>query len=390
MEFFQIVQGEDPWDQIPTDVACQIISQIIDLDDLERTRRVSQTFNRLARLCTQQVDANRKIVIPVSYFADFRNLQIVGDNIILEVRPKDLALLSTMPSLREANFNVGHFVQTNILEFGISVAILQQLQLDRKLPRVNFRFVACYSYQMSGLILQGDQFTTMDLPLEVAREIMQAFPQLQYVPLLMDRKRLKRLMSRKIREVLRVGEFGLLDPSRPPSDNNIPLSKYLRRLADSGLGNVKLLELIFKIYAFNNGLLTATTITPDALLDRLFREDFIRYNQILTPDRRPIDPDKFLRAHLSISISQETSLHSIEDIADYDLPMPLSDQDYTVIERAVKTARQNKNVLQSMQKQFVRVNHLYNYICLTGRLVLSKLSSSRSKIEKFIAFELDG
>lgn len=153
------------------------------------------------------------------------------------------------------------------------------------------------------------------------------------------------VMSPKLKEFLRVGEFGLLDPRQPPSDTNPPLSNYLQRLADSGLAVPSLFKAIFSIYAFNNCLRRRTTVVPDPLINRLFREDFIRHNQELAPDRNPVDPDAFRFADFSILIARE--------ITDQDVPTPLTDQEYATISRAIHTARQNHSLLKNANHRAV-------------------------------------
>ena len=95
----------DPWEGIPTEIACEIIKRNTDVESIVNTMITSKIFLQLVRFCVLQLTSTREIKAPLVNFREFTELREVGDNISLIINQlEDVSSLSTMYRLNHAVF----------------------------------------------------------------------------------------------------------------------------------------------------------------------------------------------------------------------------------------------------------------------------------------------
>ena len=331
----------DSWSDLPEEIACEIITRITDLRSLLNYMQSSQTFYRLARLCTRMIDSPVKVEVPLSYFAGFQNLQLIGDKILVTITAEELSLLSTLPSLRAATLLYIDSPETRVVDSYASLrSILRALDLGRKIPQMNFHIILHPGYSSLFLIIQGNRFGILGADrLEAARVINEIYPQLQYLELPGLGSSLA-TYNRDFMNLLRDGDFGLVDPSQPPSEKNPPFSYDLHRLADSGaLPRTLPFDLIL-LYAAHNGLVKDGTIYLDDLMKRYIQPAIVEHNRRF-PVPLPLDRIIFSTRPNVVTdpISGLFKLLSPRTFSTFDLPsssIPLGD--LTTIDQQVRNA----------------------------------------------------
>ena len=244
------MESYDHWADLPSEIACEIITRITDLRSLLNYMQISRTFYRLAHSCTRIIDSPVRIEVPLSYFAGFQNLQTIGDNISVTLNTEDLPLLSTLPLLTTANLRYSHTSGISgypPLELGVILSFADGLKIAQKIHNLNLRLAIDQQTVIFYLIIQGNRFTIEPDPLRV-EEVRQLFhlsyPQFEFVPI----PGMMSLLSRGVRNFLSQQDFGLIDPSQPPSETNPPLVTLLREIAQSGLVHNLLITYAFLIY----------------------------------------------------------------------------------------------------------------------------------------------
>jgi hypothetical protein len=372
---------EDPFQNFPLDITCEIISNLTSLEDIITYRTTSKIFNEVSKSCLENVNANVPTYVPLVFFADHPHLQRLGDQIYLKVTPKSLEILTTIPSLRAANLYLGKLANEN---FGDAILlILDLLNVGRKLPQVNFRIAAVdENGSLLLFFLQNYRFMLYpnDRP-ELADKIQRQYPDLSYFNFedLSPYQRSDagftrlRLMSDKLRRFLIEGNFGLVDPTQPPSPENPPLSEYTKLLAEGGLIGAVFITPIFIIYIAANQLKTPTNPTvwtPDELINELFYGDLVQaQNEYLAKGKRPIDLDNLLFAHIS-TIAGKNTRPTKENFGEYDIPnwgpdKIMNSELYDTILQIVSQTRRNWNTVETEHRRGLP----FQYYDVNGNLI---------------------
>ena len=343
------IKMNDPWETLPDEIACEIITRLNNLQEISSYMQTSRHFNRLARRCLQVIDSSTLVRVPLTYFTQFQNLRVIGDNIIVTMRQEEADLLLTLPQLGAVNLSIDlplEYQEDDYLQFSdyllsVMLAVLERLNLQRKFPHVNLRVELRGKWadliQNTTLIFQGHRFGSLKgffASRQWAGMISKRYPQPQYIqiPRMVDRIL---LIDRDLRNFLREGDFGLVDPLQPPSEANPPLSVYLRRLSDSGLIDAYVLHFLISIYAWSHGLFSDATIYFDDLMRRYFQPAIIRENE-----RRALHGQGLLALD---SVEETKSIDiaglftSRRDFTYYDIPTPLSPEERESIYSLIKS-----------------------------------------------------
>lgn len=309
---------ETLWEHLPDDMACEIISRTTNIRDLFQYMQTSKRFSELAHLCTIRLESDERRTIGIESLVNFNQLQEIGDNILVSIKSETIPLLQNLPQLRKANFFLplsSNFIQDVLL-------ILNQLNLAGKIPYENFRIIGFLKY----LFLQGDH-TMIIWPMLTSEKLLplqEQYPEMIFTLL----KDPQLLMNNRLRNFLREGDFGLVDPTRFPSEDNPPLSVYLSRLGNHGLAESQLSASILRIYIFHHRLLYpddrgSLVIIPDRLLTETFP-------YILQSGYRERG-----EAHAIIQRSMGEP-NNPGDVVDYDVAVPLPPEQYNQIRGIVK------------------------------------------------------
>jgi hypothetical protein len=316
--------SQDPWDDLPEEVACEIVSKTTNLKEILKYMRTSRKFLRLAQNCILFLDSDKLIEVPVQWLLQFRNLRGTGDLIRIILGQETIPLVAQLPQLREANFIIR--VSPLYLDADI-LNLFFKLKLAQKLPRVNFRLFQKLGLFLSGLLIQGGQmvgFGDIAKPY-ILQPILDEYPNLNYVDLDHRPWIPMRLVDRDFRDFVEEAEFGLIDPSRPPGPDNPSITPLVQKLVRSGSLEPFYVGHIIFLYSQYHHLTPPNRVLIEA--DRLLR-DYLGDPINL----RPIWDHLYLsRLHNNLTVPQSSSLHR------FDVPQPLSSDEYDAIIQQIDT-----------------------------------------------------
>lgn len=279
MEGYIEEYSQDYWADLPVEIACEIITRIDDLRSLFNHMQASKTFYELAQVCIRELNSKVRMEVPLRSLVKFQNLESLGDNIILTVTPDEVNLLSSLPRLRRANILFSNLVYGAFNQLSSEITVIfQELGLSRKIPLVNFRIHLILSTIPTTILIQGDRFGILSFE-DVSPLIQKLYPELKYVQLPSGYSSGETLISRDLRDFLREGDFGLTDPSHPPSGTNPPLRDYLEQFADFKM-MPKVLGDIIEIYAIYHHLIHEDEITLDETMKRYIQPTIIWENKV--------------------------------------------------------------------------------------------------------------
>ena len=315
----------DPWDNIPIDAACEIISHLTNVADILNYMGTSTVFRELAGRCVVQLESSQYIEIPVAWLNNFPNLRRTGDQIRIVVNLEDISMnMVSLPQLREGNFifrGVSEISKASAQAEREFLELLNRLGLDGKLPNANYRIMAPGNI---GIIVQGNQALVFGLYRQA--RIRERFPQLNFVfpPEAIGQA----LMSSVLRSFLTEADFGLVDPTLPPSEFNPQLS--FDEIARTGVIDYRLLSLILTIYCRYHRLwIDNYMIVPDELLNRYFQQSYIRH--IRSRGAHLETPDGWSFIGLRGTLSTHYMNPKIETLDQYDVPGEITLERYQEI-----------------------------------------------------------
>jgi hypothetical protein len=374
---------EDPFENLSLDISCEIISKITSLEDIITYRTTSKIFSEISKTCLENVNANVPTYLPIVFFANHPSLKRLGDQIYLQVTPKSLEILTTIPSLRAANLYLGKLATENLQD--VILLTLDLLNVERKIPKVNFRIAATTEKgENFFFFLQGRRFmihSYSDDHSDLAAEIQSRYPELihfnleeMYPTLLgfIDPNHPK-LLSDRLRRFLNEGNFGLIDPSQPPSSTNPPLSNCAKVLAEAGVADYSnLISLILRYIEINHLREPENRLywKPDQLINELFHGDFVQaQKEYLESGKTPIDLDNLLSFHITIIGSKNTHV-TTENFGEYNIPnwgpgQVMDKERYDKIKQIISQSREYWRFLETARSR----GQVVQYYDVTGNLV---------------------
>lgn len=304
-----IPEGSDPWQFLPLEQACQAISYITDITDVSRILQTSVGFRQYVH-CIQNLTTNRLVTVTSSYLSAFTNLVSVDHKIVV-----NLDVLPSLPKLQQA-----HFL---IRDVNLLAPLLQNLnRLDY--PEHYFKISLVLPDIIMGILILNGRFVIIppgkNYEQALTQIINQIRPSLVQLTIPNTGQRFNRfvLLRKPMRDFLKTADFGLVDPSNPPSDSNPPLSNYAKILADGA--PTGLLLKIFTIYVFYNRLYQIDNpifINTNQEIRRYF-EPQIEANRSKYPN---LNMSAMLFAHIQVLISINIlDSVTVEDIAEYEFP----------------------------------------------------------------------
>jgi hypothetical protein len=182
------------------------------------------------------------------------------------------------------------------------------MKIQQKLPEVNLRIAATDEQgELLLFFLQKERFMLYPNESEdFSTEIKRQYPSLDHV----SPPRNLGLMSDRLKNFLKEGNFGSIDPSRPPSIENGPLALYGEKLLQIGIANETLVRPFFEQYIDLNHLRNGQMISWmfDEFLNKLFQQDFFE----------PINSNR-LRPGLVRQVIRKNLNPTKEDFGEYNI-----------------------------------------------------------------------
>lgn len=291
MEGYIEEYSQDYWADLPVEIACEIISKIEDLRSLFNHMQASKTFYELAPHCIRELNSKVRMEVPLSSLVKFHNLESLGDNIILTIGPNELELLSRIPRLRKANILLTNPAYGSYSALSsIVINLLSGLNLKQKIPQVNFRIYLLLSTAPTTILIQGDRFGTISFK-DLNPLFGEFYPELKHVILSESHSGSERMVSKDFREFLKEEDFGLVDPSQPPSETNPPLQNLFRQLSDSTI-MAEMVDAIIRLYSEYHDLVEDGSIIFDQTLKRLLQPVALLLRSRMLPSH-PLDRFKY-------------------------------------------------------------------------------------------------
>lgn len=337
-----ISQADDPWQELPLEMACHIISNITDVHDISKLIQTSSGFRRYA-YCIQHLTSNTNIRIPVSYFEIMPGLQTIDHKIEIPVQYYDLDLLSKLDILSEA-----YFVLQDINLLSPLLQVLNGLNLVQHYFKISLVLPAT----TMGILIQNGRYIIIPAKNSSAQRLVelldelkplskfinnihpslvelisQGYPSLvQIIPpesfLQTNLLYTYTLLKKPMRDFLKTADFGLVDPTQPPSDNNPPLSNYIQIISD-GTGEKVLMELL-NIYIYYHQLTQGYWINADQVMRKHFQSQL---DTVTDPNGREINMSVMSFPNLlKIIISNRLESITVDEISKYEFPVIISTQ----------------------------------------------------------------
>lgn len=93
----------DSWEELPEDVTCEMVTQMTDIDKVDKYSKSSPWFFQVSKWCTRELTSKRPIRVPIENISHLSKLETVGDNIEIDVDFDNVHLLHRLPKLTQAN-----------------------------------------------------------------------------------------------------------------------------------------------------------------------------------------------------------------------------------------------------------------------------------------------
>lgn len=323
----------DPWQDFPLEMACDIISNITDIHDISKLLRTSSSFLGYV-YCIQHLTSDVIVSIPMSYFRMMNELKTIDHKIEIIVEDTDLNFLSRLNLLREA-----HFV---VQDLNLLANLLQVLDgLNNTL--YYFKISLVLPTMTVGILIRDDRYLIIPLNNEYKDEIYQIISDIRpslneiIVPKYNTGEGVNKynLFRNPMRDFLGSADFGLMNPTQPPSDNNPPLSNYVKLIA-GGTSRLTLIDLLF-IYFHYHQLISIMPHTigikriynADQTMRKCFKNQIEKETKINMSVMRPLDISKICNINELRSVTPD-------EIAEYQFPRILTIQEQEIISSTVR------------------------------------------------------
>jgi hypothetical protein len=328
------------FDIMPLEIACHMISYIKSIHDIINWMIISKRFRYLAEFCIQEIYSDIVVRVPITNFIDFIALKKVNDNILLtNLDISNVNILTTMPKLYKATFYIGiiedldYFKSMiiNILKYLNTPNILICGYYNRKkvafvVQNNKFMFLGfetnSNSYSLLYNLIKEIQIHNLELILISLNSNYQALPDIANIHF-KDMSLLSgnyAVISKTLKHFLRVTDFGLLDPSKPPSDNNPSISKYAQLIANAGIDKHRIKNeenLISDLFVIYNAYYQTEQLVEVA---SFFQSDLNIFNRLFNKNYSFREPSNFPYSFTKVSsIVLTVGLLDVENPAIYDI-----------------------------------------------------------------------
>ena len=319
------------WESFPSDMICEIISEITDISDIISFMSTSKTFIKFAKLCVTQLTSLKFITVPLSNFNCFDNLIKSDKNTLLLIeKADDISVIKTMKNLIEANL---YFSVNTVQDFSNMVLILIDSYLTpieekfetggsmihrRSLNNVLIRIIAKVGNDTYAVIIDNGRILMImpeiQLTIVLSTKIKNTYKPLKinFLGLKGEAKMDKTIifgflapfgMKDNLINFIKDGNFGLLDPSKPPSATNQILKSQLKNI-DGKVSNSSILTTMFAIYVLTN-MVSGVILTADENMRKNFENVIEEYNKTVDTYKK-INLSAFRYANMQIMIMQSS------------------------------------------------------------------------------------
>ena len=309
-----IPHGGDPWSYLLPEIARHDIANITNISDISMALQTSNSFRRYA-YCIQKLTTSRIITASLSFLNSLVNVVAADHKIIFTITGNDLSTLTRLAKLQKAHFMID--------DINLLAPLLQTIN-RLNFPQNYFKISLILSNIVVGILILNNNLLVIhpygeEHGKEMEQSIMIAAPNL--IPVILpdtgsEGYTVFRLWKTPLKEFLSTADFGLTDPRQPPSEENRPLSEYIRLAADGCTAT--LLQMIFSVYINSHGLYQKPFINVDQTMRRFFEEQ-IEANRNLFPNIN-LSALSFEDLTLTILALNTVSNLTTEEIAEYEFP----------------------------------------------------------------------
>lgn len=348
------------WHTLPLEIVSEIISRITDVRDISRLLRTSRYFHYLTSNYVEHITSQELIIIPALFLNTLSRLRSIDSRVVIRVTFIDIPLITSLQWLNEA-----HFLNTTteLIESLLQVLNLKngkfKITIEPDHNHVNFRSIIIEKNRYIILpTLYGNLLKMIECLSLRGLDLSSTGLNLQNVTIGMKRRLTldilreePLLMKKSMRKFLSCGNFGLIDPTKPPSAINLPITSYLRNIIESNTVTINILESLLRIYIKYHLVCTQEYILMDELMIDLFGPqsgsnlDEIQRNDI----------GKFLGKNL---LYINTTL---EDVVDFNIPSTfISQDDLTQISTMLHQTSRTLIVLCHQQSNYHLMNAIFD------------------------------
>ena len=311
MEVGRKKEDDDPidWNLMPRDNACEIISHITNVGDIINFMKTSSTFINLAMICVKELTSEKLVSSPLSNFTGFTRLARSNENVLLLLEHIDnIAIITQLFRLVEANFYFAVNTETEFSDMVISIIngyltpveeVSAQGEVNtyrRSLDNAMIRIIANIGKEAYAVIIDHNKImlfmvqnpATNALKDTIASTFNPLVVEFYYGKIYSGFNLPFGLMD-NLTEFIQEGNFGLVEPSNPPSVVTNPTLKSQLKLIGSGFSSSALLTPLLAIYAIVNNLSLGQTkliLSADDNIREHFQKVVDEYNQSAPTDKQ--------------------------------------------------------------------------------------------------------
>lgn len=306
----------DIWQSLDKNTACETVSNITDISDIFNFSLTSRNFLQYSN-CIKNLTSDKLVNISGGFIFTFQYVVTIDHKIIIIIDESNINNLKLLNKLEQAHFLIQNL---NLLS-----PLLQVVnKLNDNTARFYFKISLLLPDITIGIFIMNNKY--LILPREnnnydqiLSQTVSQINPNSfrMTFPDLGTNRNAFILIKKPMRDFLKNEDFGLLDPKRPPSETNPPLSNYTRIIANSGGFSYKLISIIFYTYLYYNQLPKLGIVNFNQTLRKYFSTqiEVIRKGNpgINMSAMNVSDITSLLSFNMMFSIS-------VEDIAEFEFP----------------------------------------------------------------------
>ena len=255
----------EPWSHLPLEVACGMISRITDVRDISRLLQTSRSFRYLANNCIDTITTKDLVVVPAPFLDTLTRIKSIDPHVVIEVTRNDIPTIASLQWLNEAHFLV------------ISPEDVSELLQALNLKNGNFKISIETNEGLRSIIIQRGSYLILPTMYmygsspELIGLVSSVNPNLQQIIISTEvGYTYPTLMAESLRKFLYLGDFGLIDPTSPPSPTNPTISSYLTPIIESDTITNKLAQFLLRTYVLYHQLSYKTYVYMDKLMIDMF------------------------------------------------------------------------------------------------------------------------
>jgi len=346
-DFINIHKNSNPWNYLSKDIACEIISHITNFGDILNFRKVSKRFLKHVTFCSTQLTSDEMVHISSNILKLFPKLKYIDHKIGINI--DNINDIKSLKHLEHA-----YFLIDNPDLIKVILKSLHRLKHSYHYFKIGVtmteKFIGFLRKNNKSIIIPKSDSHYIDEKIE---DFPSMPPAIAYNTDIFERKLLKMPLIQFINNE----DFGLVDPTQPPSINNPPLSDYIFDHMDCS--NISTIISLLYIYMLYHTLtISKIKYSFDSVLKFYFQQQIDKYNLKQHPNNK-MDTNDFTRMKIgNICYLNILNVFTDEELSEYKFPNIVSLDIYNEIDNIInKTMNIYKTLKSGSPHDFYDTNN---------------------------------